>query len=345
MKILLVLPAEAMSTRDVGEGYKKALERRSDINLKVYDLASRAVYHKEALKRLLDKDKPYSWQNISELASADIVYEAFVFEPDWILIISGLFFHPNALIALNRAGFKTAWIFTECPYDDDKQIFLAKFLRVCFVDDVASLEKFRKVNVNTCYLPKACDPERHKKVEVSDEFKSDVIFIGTGYEDRVKLLEKVNWDGINLKILGTWKLRRNSPLRKYTLSKIITNDASVKFYNGAKIGLNLHRAHPYAYSANPRTFELSACGTFQICDKRQEVINLFGDSIEYFENSNDLEQKIRHYLDNEGERFAKAEKARQIALRQTFDARVNILLKNLSEREESIWRHYTVKME
>ena len=329
MKILLVSPAELMSTYDVYTGYRNALEKIG-VELCIYDLAARSNYHKMALGKFLKKNILYSWQNISELACADVVYQAFVSQPDWVLIMSGLFFHPNALIALGRAGFKIAWLFTECPYDDDKQLFLAKFIHVCIVDDLLSLNIFRKVNRNSIYLPKACDLERHFKQKSDPKYKSDVIFVGTGFKNRIDLFESIDWENINLKIFGYWDLKKRSSLKEYLTKAIVRNDEAIKYYSNTEIAINIHRVGN-VYSANPRVYELAATRTFQICDEREEVLNVFGNSVMYFNDAKDLENKIRYFLEHSDKRNKFIEDAYKIALKNTFDNRVIDLLGYLEE--------------
>lgn len=341
VKILLASPAELMSTYDVYTGYKNALEKIG-VELQIYDLAARANYHRIALKRFLKKDICYSWQNISELACAEIVYQAFIYKPDLVLIMSGLFFHPNVLIALGRAGFKLTWLFTECPYDDDKQLFLAKFVHLCIIDDLLSLKAFRKVNRNSYYLPKACDLSRHFKHETDPKYKSDVIFIGTGFKNRIDLFELINWENIDLKIFGYWNLKRGSKLKKYLTKSIISNNETVKFYSNTKIAINLHREGT-AYSANPRVYELAATKTFQISDKRDEIFDVFGDSVVYFEDAKDLEDKIFYFLKHPEATAEYIDRAYNIALKNTFDERVTELLKHLEEVSIE-WQHCTEKM-
>ena len=63
-------------------------------------------------------------------------------------------------------------------------------------------------------------------------------------------------------------------------------DQTATFYNGAKIVINMHRAYDdqsYNYnsrrisgaSPNPRTFEISGCGAFQLTDIRDDLVNFY----------------------------------------------------------------------
>lgn len=96
---------------------------------------------------------------------------------------------------------------------------------------------------------------------------------------------------------------------------------TAEVYSGSKIVLNMHRS-PYdttvnnnsvgltAASPNPRTFEISACGTLQLADVRDDLASFYipGQEIETFSNPSELYDKVNFYLDHETER-------REIALR------------------------------
>lgn len=333
MRLLIVRPPEGTSTIDVYNGYFRALTKLG-LDLQVYNLASRMLYHQRALEVAQKKkmfSKPYSFESIIELASEGLIYQAFLNRPDWILIISGRLIHPNSVIALTRAGFKVAWLFTECPYDDQEQLDLAQYVHVCFVDDHMSLEAFQKVNRNSFYLPKACDPEIHcrKNYQGQDVSKliSDVLFVGTGFEERKKIFQAIDWEGIDLKLIGPWRVGSRSKLRPFLANTMIDNGLTVDLYNHTKIALNLHRAG--SYSANPRTFEISACGAFQICDRQAEVVKLFGDSIIYFNHPQELEELIRFWLPKKEKKDELGKRAQVVARENTFIHRAKVLLNKL----------------
>lgn len=87
---------------------------------------------------------------------------------------------------------------------------------------------------------------------------------------------------------------------------------SVKFYNGAQIVINLHRGFDHsgignevqALSVNPRTFEVNACGAFQLTDRRQDLEHFYqpGSEIETYSSAKELIEKIFYYLAHESER-------------------------------------------
>ncbi len=105
------------------------------------------------------------------------------------------------------------------------------------------------------------------------------------------------------------------------LLSMLDNAFTARVYRGAAIGINMHRTERWAntlrevvddgeaYSMGPRAVELAACGTFQISDHRQEIVDVFGDTVPIHESPAHLEQLIRQYL-------AEPELRREMAVKQ-----------------------------
>jgi spore maturation protein CgeB len=117
-------------------------------------------------------------------------------------------------------------------------------------------------------------------------------------------------------------------------------EESVKYYNGAKIVMNVHRLtfdETYnknsrnlpGYSINPRTYEISACGTLQITDYRHDLDQYFtpGQDIETYNSAEELIQKMQHYLAHEEDRIRIAMRGlRRSISEHTFANRLSKLL-------------------
>jgi spore maturation protein CgeB len=89
----------------------------------------------------------------------------------------------------------------------------------------------------------------------------------------------------------------------------------VKYYNGAKIVLNIHREYNCrylnrnsrklkTYSPNNRVFDISACGAFQIISVRRDLEKYLKSGKECIvaKNSNDIINYCEHYLKHQQER-------------------------------------------
>lgn len=198
------------------------------------------------------------------------------------------------------------------------------------------------------YLPLAADPEVHKPVEISpaerSEFGSEISFVGAGYYNRqhffLQLLDQ------DFKIWGTeWNAA--SPLGRAMPRKNerISTEDCVKIFNASAVNINLHSSsyhtavNPYGDFVNPRTFEIAACGAFQLIDPRSELPELFdiGREIITFSDIGELRRKVKHYLERPDERLAAAEAGRQRVLREhTYRHRMEKMLEKIASAEPAL---------
>lgn len=117
-------------------------------------------------------------------------------------------------------------------------------------------------------------------------------------------------------------------------------EETVNYYNGARIVLNIHRTTEPGVdnhndhglrgaSINPRTYEISACGTLQMTDIRDDLGRYYvpGQELDTFADAGELVGKIRHYLLHEDLRRAVSVKGMLRTLQEhTFARRVGDLL-------------------
>jgi len=342
VRILLVGAGASFSIKDVENGYYRALQQ-AGVETKLYLLDRRIGIAQRWLRMLWrergrrPEDAP-SFPDVIYRASIEALEMALRFQVDWVLVISGMFFHPDVLVMLRRAGIKTAVLFTESPYDDDAQVRMAELVDWCWTTERSSVRRFS----NAGYLRHAYDPESHRPLaEVPlDTPAHDVVFVGTGFAERIELLEAVNWKGIDLGLYGSWSLLApRHGLRKYVRGREVPNQDAIGLYRRAKIGLNLHRQSmgwghnapriEHAESLNPRAYELAACGVFQISDRRAEVMETFGYAVPTFPDAVGLELLVRDYLSHDSERLACALSAHRRILPHTFAARASTILADL----------------
>ena len=196
---------------------------------------------------------------------------------------------------------------------------------------------------NSLYLPLAALPSLHRPMELSPaeqkEFGAEVSFMGAGYPNRREAF--VRLAGPGFKIWGTeWEDEpRLAPFVQRGGGRIGSEDC-VRIYNATAVNLNLHssvRADALVSGGdfvNPRTFELAACGAFQLVDRRALMPELFGeDELALFDSLEELKEKMAYYRDRPEERKAMAAKARaRVLAEHTYAVRMRRLLDFARER-------------
>jgi hypothetical protein len=319
LKILIADPAADWSTRDVYNGLvgglrqagHEVIEFRSGRLLEVFGRALQLQAKAEKAKT-----KPTA-ADVAYLTSSFLVTWALRHEPDWTLVVSGMYFHPDALVLLKRAGCRTGVLLTESPYDFPKERVMAGLADVVWTNERTAVEPLREVQPNTFYLRHAYNPMVHRPEtdwQHEDAPAHDVVFIGTGFQERVDLFRSASWDGIDLGLYGAWPLLGpRSHLRKFVRGGIIRNERAAEMYRRAKVNLNLFRTSMGfgrkvprivgSESLGPRAYELAATGAFFLSEPRAEIAETFGDLVPTFESGAELEEMVRRWLaDDTGRR-------------------------------------------
>ena len=292
-------------------------------------------------------------------SEADVIYQASVgileralrYQVDWVLVVSGMYLHPDALVLMRRAGRRVALICTESPYEQDKELRLAGVCSAVWTNERTSVNAFRAVCPNAYYWQHAIDPERHVAgTQAGDEDVAahDVVFVGTGFEERIAWLEAVDWTGIDLGLYGSWEmLTDDSPLQPYVRGGVTDNATTAALYRRAKIGLNLHRttkgwgmgaehiAAAEAESLGPRCYELAAAGCFFLSDWREELGDVFGEIAARVDTPADMTRAMRYWLEHEGERERRAAALPEQVAAHTFDNRVREMVAQLARIQEA----------
>jgi len=172
-----------------------------------------------------------------------------------------IFFHPNKSILEHLeviqklSGHKLLWSM-EDPYESDLTFDLLPYFYYIFTSDKATaeaLEKESKDNVIQ-YIPHACNPKVHKPQEVSWEYKSDIAFIGNAYESRLKFLQShaEEYKDKIFTLVGVGYRGLDSYQNQHVIHGHISEEEMVKYINGTKFALNLHRQNEDLDMANSR---------------------------------------------------------------------------------------------
>jgi spore maturation protein CgeB len=268
-----------------------------------------------------------------------VLHEAAAWRPDLVLALAQAPLNVGVLDQLRQAGIRTAFWFVEnfrvLPYwrqvAPAYDVFFA-IQREPFLSLLREAGARRAV-----YLPTACDRSRHMRVQLTaeerDRFHADVSFAGAPYLNRRRLLLAVTdfsprlwgegWDKTELARYAA------DAGRRFTLPEM------VRVFSGTRVNLNIHSAahvdtlDPDPDYINPRTFEIAACGAFQLVDQRGPLGDVFtSDEVVSFTSVAELRDQIAYYLAHDEQRREIAERARRRALAEhTFENRVATILR------------------
>jgi spore maturation protein CgeB len=346
MRVQLVYPGHSTSTIDVAIGLAQGLKASG---VEVHEVLTHDLFafYQGALAYWEENNRSFEWNDsdVGYMAACIAVADMLQRPADIALVVTGITLHKTYYECMKRLGVPIAVALTESPYSNDWQKAFVDAVKpdVVFVNDKASTEL-----LGGTYLPHSYNPSVHHQMTVGDEYKSDVCFVGTLYPERRELLSGVNWEGIKFVGLGGEMEMHNGQVTMATKGRI-SNEEAVRYYNGAKIVLNLQRTVKgayekdlehigvdEAYSIGPRAYEVAACGAFQIAqDGRPEYAQVFGDSVPMFRTSAELEGLARRFLSADEERLRLTAKQSLAVQGCSFEARARQIVIPLLE---GVWR-------
>lgn len=340
-RALLVRPGPNFSVADVADGWKQGL-LANGYDVLEYDLDSRLQHFAGAYRRdagdgyvpAVLEDEQVVW-----LATEPVKGFCYDWWPDVVVCISGFYWTEHLSRIIRQRGHKLLTVFTESPYQEDTQLARASWgVDLAVLNDPTHLDRYRAAGVHAMYLPHSYRPDVHCPAPVPDRYTSDVCFVGTGYPSRLRWFESVNWQGIDLRLLGNWAsmpeghaladrvhVYDTDPERG--LEQCIGNTETVNWYRGAKASVNLYRKEADrpeladGYAMGPREVELAATGCFYVTERRAENSDRLP-MVPKFDTPGEAEDLLRWYLARPDRRTTVATKARAAIADWTFTNRV-----------------------
>jgi len=303
MKILIVSDATSFALTDVYNGYIHALDQlkisyESHPYHHFRGICSDATCFHRIHSLVLTKQKEFT--HIMFIGGLNV--------PDYIF---DSLYHIKSII-----------VATEDPHSFDPLKHKLHKIDYYFTNErsIGISKKFK----NTYYCPTAGDTQECGRIPrdfLDERYKSDILFLGAIYPNRRKLLESiipfVEENNISFKICGhVHYMPKTSSLWKYVFdARTIPHIETVKYYNGARIVLNMLRditwnprtksqKNPYnrgkyvAESLNPRAYEVPLCQSFMLLeDTRAEAREIFTDKeIGFFSDEQSLNESLKYFL-------------------------------------------------
>lgn len=356
MKILLLHPGHSFSTSDVFDGLLAGFQAAgADVVTFQWDYIIQrlgTLVMGATAAGFIPQDKQEQYQAfISYIAANDVTNVAIDHDVDAVFVVNGTLFPASRLKPLKKLGIAVACYGTEAPYFEETERQIAPMYDYWFTQERSALPVFRSCT-NAFYLPMAYNPEIHIPGPIEPDKQSDVVFIGGGYPERRKLLDGVDWSGIDHQRYGTlWHLDLTAEKQAAGLDRAvryaegsIPNLETMARHRSAAISLNIHRTMTHvestvtipsglAESLGPRAYEIPAVGGFMLCDdERPELRDVFGDSAATFRawDSADLERQVTYWLAHPDERERMAQAQHQAVQPHTWTARARTVLETLT---------------
>ena len=283
----------------------------------------------------------YLENSFLQVVSQAVLAKVEAFAPDLVLAMAQAPLSRQALRRLRRDGVPTAMWFVE-----DHEVFPYWQAFAPLYDLFAVIQKGdfpRKLaeagQPSSLYLPMAADPSVHRPLELSPverrRYGSELSFVGAGYPNRRLAFRQLS--AYDLRIWGNdWEGESVlAPFLQRDGARIDTDEV-VRIFNATAINLNLHSSvRPGVLVGdgdfvNPRTFELAACGAFQLTDRRGLMPELFAEGeLGLFSDMSEFLRAIEHYRAHPEERAEIAARGRRRVLAEhTYAHRMRTLLEH-----------------
>lgn len=192
------------------------------------------------------------------------------------------------------------------------------------------------------FIPSAFDPNVHRPMDNDNSLIGngffDISFVGTYDYSRDKFLNQIGWE--RLYVWGNeWKRFKDfSKHQERIVPRAIYLDEYADVVSHSKVSLGLLREEAGDLHTQ-RTFEIPACGSFQIAPRNEEILSFFDENKEVvcFSSPEELADKTHYYLANETlrQKIAQAGYERCVKSRHTYLDRVETIFKTagLLERQ------------
>lgn len=299
------------------------------------------------IKSLMGRNDRVKYFDLNTMPIQNLIPDIVRFSPDIMITICG----PESILpihivrAIRGMAIATAVWFTDDPYAIDNALAVVAEYDFVFTIDSGCVPYYESSGCkNVFHLPLGTDPDIFYPHPVHPSYYNDVCFIGTGYQNRLRFFEEVlrRLNGVQVQLVGHYweNLRLTGSCMPHIRKKWINPPEAVKYYNGSKIVLNIHRsqddplldknkAGAPGHSINNRTFDIAACRAFQLIDYRPDFDQFYqaGAEMIAFESPEECASLINKYLQNSELRMEMARKSYERTIKEhTFSQRVHAMM-------------------
>ncbi|MFJ8219164.1 DUF3880 domain-containing protein [Bacillus cereus] len=291
-------------------------------------------------------DQNFEWLAVqpSELIQ-QLDFITTTFHPDIVFTLLGNHLPQKAINYFKKRNIKLAVWLTEDPFYIDTSLLLLNYFDFIFTIDSAAFKYYTDLGyTNVYHLPLATNIDVFMPNLKNPKYKSEVLFIGYPYLNRVKLiqflLEKTPY---HYTIVGQhWRNKLLKKWKNHQRIKIIEEwippQEVALYYNNASVILNPHRSHLFPQNKNKnkiknntinnRTFDIGACQGFQIIEEKSDLSSFFNiDEIISYNSFEDCSNKISLHLNDTILKRLMVEKIHtKVITQHTFHERIHFIV-------------------
>ncbi|MCH8475203.1 MAG: glycosyltransferase [Opitutales bacterium] len=275
--------------------------------------SSRALHH-------------FNLELLVKAASTDLIKQATVFKPDLIWFDKGRFIPKPALLGIRETipKIKLVHYNPDDPFGHQK-INWSMFIKaipeydVHLIPNAIAEDDYRSRGAKKIIVfDRSFSPSIHRPLSPSqadqEKFGARVGFIGSWAPAREAAIAHLIQRGIPVAVYGVqWNKGKHwEVIRPHYRGPSQWGDDYAKAIGGMDIALHFLRQENRD-EQDSRTFEIPACRTFMLAERSPAHERLFTENKEavFFDTVDELEQKVRYYLENPKEREKIAENGYQ----------------------------------
>ncbi|WP_349408714.1 DUF3880 domain-containing protein [Pseudalkalibacillus sp. SCS-8] len=281
----------------------------------------------------------YFMKRYNDEINKDIVEIYRSLEPDIVIIIKGHKIYQETLNEMKNSKL-ILWMMDSVKRVNEiwGTINTYDYVFVFEEDDVSFLSS---KGIKSYYLPLALD--RNKYWPIKNRKELDIVFIGSLYPERIKVLKEIirEFPQKNIVIYGkfpSWKIQlmninlRIGKYRKYfNIKSVNPKDINV-IYSKSKVILNLHLNFSLS-GCNLRFFEIAGTKSLQIVNRKHLIDTYFNMEELVFDSYEDLIRIIKNVFDDNIETTSIIDKVyNEAIISHTYTNRIDVILNYLSKK-------------
>ncbi|MET3698899.1 spore maturation protein CgeB [Bacillus oleivorans] len=285
---------------------------------------------------------------IEPVYSPDTIETINRLNPELVLSIVGHKMDPKLIKFIKKREMNLCIWLTEDPFYMDYSMKIIEDYDFIFTVDLGAFEFYKKMfpNKHIFHLPLGTDPSIYYPEPADKLF--DLCLVGYPYPERIDLVNHIlKTTSYSIILAGPlWKgvIRNINNLKKMNIiGKWIEPSTVREIFNRSKIILNPHRSSQFAKnkntlnieskSINNRTFDIAACGGFQLISDKPDIEQHFDHPCEMvsFSNEDNCIDLIHHFISDEKKRNDYSHHAhRRVLNNHTFLHRIQFMINQIN---------------